>query len=170
MGVEATSLPPFSNPALSVHNHRRPRLESAHPAEVKAASDTGAGQQLRHRESVLRFSELAQVLRDWPLEFLADIAVLESDPAPLGSQTPASEAPLTQPYRKLPRLHSVQSRLALIRAAVLLSIPAFSQNSAGLPPTSGTNSAGRRHLMHCPRRSLGCVLCLEEYREGTNHQ
>ena len=33
----------------------------------------------------------------WPLEFLADIAVLESDSAPLGSQTPASETPLTQP-------------------------------------------------------------------------
>ena len=45
---------------------------------------------------VFRFSELAQVLRDWPLEFLAAIAVLESDPAPLGSQTPASEAPLSQ--------------------------------------------------------------------------
>ena len=32
-----------------------------------------------------------------PLEFLAGIAVLESDPAPLSSQTPASEAPLTLP-------------------------------------------------------------------------
>ena len=79
MGVEPTSLPPFSTPALSVHDHRRPRLESAHPSEVGAASDTGAGQQLRHRESVLRFSELAQVLGDRPLESLAGIAALESE-------------------------------------------------------------------------------------------
>ena len=79
MGVERTSLPPFPNPALSVHDHRRPRLESAHPPEVGAASDTGAGHQLRRRQSVLRFSELAQVLRDRPLEFLAGIAVLESE-------------------------------------------------------------------------------------------
>ena len=79
MGVEPTFLPPFPTPALSVHDHRRPRFESAHLQEVGASSDTDAGQQLRHRESVLRFSELAQVLRDWPLEFLADIAVLEGD-------------------------------------------------------------------------------------------
>ena len=54
------------------------------PAEVGASSDTGAGQQLRHRQSVLRFSELAQVLGDRPLESLAGIAALESESGAIG--------------------------------------------------------------------------------------
>ena len=45
----------------------------------------------------------------------------------------------------------MQSRLVLIRAAVLLSISPFAQSSAGVPLTPVTNSADRRHLMHCPR-------------------
>ena len=65
--MEPTFLPPFPTPALGVHDHRRPRLESAHPPEVGAASDTGAGHQLRHRESVLRFSELARPSGTGPL-------------------------------------------------------------------------------------------------------
>ena len=73
-------------------------------------------------------------------------------------------------YQTLTRLQPAQSRLVLIRTAVLLIISSFAQGSAGVPLTSGTSSAGRRHLMHCPCRSLGCVLCLEEYREGTNHR
>ena len=45
----------------------------------------------------------------------------------------------------------MQSRLVLISAAVLLIISPFAQSPTGVPLTSGTNSAGRRHLMHCPR-------------------
>ena len=41
-----------------------------------------------------------------------------------------------------PRLHPAQSRLVLPRAAVLLSISPFAQSSAGVPLTSGINSAG----------------------------
>ena len=96
--------------------------------------------------------------------------VLESDSAPLGSQTLASEAPLTQPLSDITlTTPGKQSHLVLIRAAVLLSISPFAQSPTGVPLTSGTNSAGRRHLMHCPRCSSRGVVCLEEYREGTNH-
>ena len=169
MEVEPTFLPPFPNPAFGVHDHRRPRLESAHPSEVGAASDTGAGQQLRHRESVFRFSELAQALRGWPLEFLADIAVLESDSAPLGSQTLAPAAPLTQPLSDITPTATRAKPLGPDTCRGAVESLAFCAELGGRPLTSGTSSAGRRDLMHCPRRSLGCVLCLEEYREGTNH-
>ena len=97
MGVEPTSLSPFSTPALSVHDHRRPRLQSAHPSEVGAASDTGAGHQLRHRESVLRFSELAGSQRTGPLSSSPALRYWQANQAPLGSQTLAPAAPLTQP-------------------------------------------------------------------------
>ena len=43
----------------------------------------------------------------------------------------------------------MENRLVLMRAAVLLSISPFAQSSAGVTLTSGTNSAGRRHLTHC---------------------
>ena len=138
MGVEPTFLPPFPNPALGVHDHRRPRLESAHPSEVGAASDTGAGQELRHRESVFRFSELAQALRDWPLEFLADIAVLESEFGTVGfSDTGVRNPSDATPIGHYPDCTPCKVAWSPTRAAVLLSIPAFAQNSAGLPPTFG---------------------------------
>ena len=137
VGLEPTSLPPFSTPALGVHDHRRPRLESAHPPEVGAASDTGAGQQLRHRESVLRFSELAQALRDWPLEFLADIAVLESDSAPLGSQTPASEAPLTQPLSDITPTAPRAKPLVTATCHGAVECPGLCAELGGRPPDPG---------------------------------
>ncbi len=165
MEVEPTFLPPFSTPALGVHDHRRPRLESAHPPEMGAASDTGAGHHLRHRESVLRFSELARPSGTGPLSSSQTLpywkAIRHRWVLRHWRPEPLSDITLTA---------TRQRRLVLIPAAVLLSISPFSQSSAGVPLTSGTSSAGRRHLMHCPRRSSGGVVCLEEYREGTNHQ
>ena len=103
MGLEPTFLPPFSNPALIVHDHPRPRLESAHPAEVGAASDTGAGHQLRHRESVLRFSELAQVFGHRPLESLSGIAAMESELGVFGfSDTGVRSPSVANPYQTSP--------------------------------------------------------------------
>ena len=63
-----------------------------------------------------------------------------------------------------------------MRAAVLLSISPFAQGSAGVPLTSGINSAGRRHLMHCPvthwdacyvSRSTGKAPTIANLRELT---
>ena len=99
----------------------------------------------------------------------------------MGSPTLASAAPLTQPLSDITLTATRQSRVVLIPAAVLLSISPFAQSSAGVPLTSGTNSAGRIHYTHrppaspeagvgnrhCPGRSSGVVVCLEEYREST---
>ena len=97
MGVEPTSLPPFPTPALGVHDYRRPRHESAHLSEMGSSSDTDAGHQLRHRETVLRFSDLARPSGTGPSSPWPALRYWKANQASLGSPTPASEAPLSQP-------------------------------------------------------------------------
>ena len=134
-----------------------------------ASSDTGADHQLRHQETVLRFSDLAQVLRDWPLEFLAGIAVLESDPAPLSSQTPASEAPLTQPLSDITLTAPRAKSLGTDKCCGAVDYLAFCAESDGRSPDLRHQFGWPQALDALPPASSGGVVCLEEYREGTIH-
>ena len=77
----------------------------------------------------------------------------------MGSPTLASAAPLTQPLSDITLTAPRAKSLGTATPVVLLSISAFAQSSAGLPLTSGINSAGRIHYTHRPRppRRLGLV-------------